>query len=244
MSSNKEYLRLRFHHDDVIKWNFRVTGPLCGEFTGHRWISLTKASDAGYEFYFFYLCRNKRLRKQSRGWWFETPSRSLWRHRNVLNRNVRYRGEDNRLIARTTNPGTSTSGSKKCRSQNLTFVSMNRPFSLWAGLTVHEPGHVFHEPNKCSVRIISVSCRQRKWCVQYRHDETNPEHLTNKIVELCRTEFKLGNRGGSYIFIHIWTMSWRMMEKIPLECTVNITIFITDVLATSGTMESAAIVLS
>ena len=24
----------------------RVTGPLCGEFTGHRWIPLTKASDA------------------------------------------------------------------------------------------------------------------------------------------------------------------------------------------------------
>ena len=24
----------------------RVTGPLCGEFTGHRWISLTKAGDA------------------------------------------------------------------------------------------------------------------------------------------------------------------------------------------------------
>ena len=25
---------------------FRVNGPLCGEFTGHRWIPLTKASDA------------------------------------------------------------------------------------------------------------------------------------------------------------------------------------------------------
>ena len=25
---------------------FHVTGPLCGEFTGHRWIPLTKASDA------------------------------------------------------------------------------------------------------------------------------------------------------------------------------------------------------
>ena len=24
---------------------FRVTGPLCGEFTGHRWIPLVKASD-------------------------------------------------------------------------------------------------------------------------------------------------------------------------------------------------------
>ena len=25
---------------------FRVAGPLCGEFTGHRWIPLTKASNA------------------------------------------------------------------------------------------------------------------------------------------------------------------------------------------------------
>ena len=32
---------------------FRVTGPLCGEFTGHRWIPLTKASDA--EFWYFSL---------------------------------------------------------------------------------------------------------------------------------------------------------------------------------------------
>ena len=32
--------------------------------------------------FFFHLCLNKRLSKQSRGWWFETPTRSLWRHRN------------------------------------------------------------------------------------------------------------------------------------------------------------------
>ena len=25
---------------------FRVTGPLCGEFIGHRWIARSKASDA------------------------------------------------------------------------------------------------------------------------------------------------------------------------------------------------------
>ena len=37
----------RDHHDDALKWkHFRVTGPLCGEFTGHRWIPFTKASDA------------------------------------------------------------------------------------------------------------------------------------------------------------------------------------------------------
>ena len=33
-------------HDDVIKWIFRVTGHLCGEFIGTRWIPHTKASDA------------------------------------------------------------------------------------------------------------------------------------------------------------------------------------------------------
>ena len=32
---------------------------------------------------FFRLCLNKRLSKQSRCWWFDTPSRSLWRHCDV-----------------------------------------------------------------------------------------------------------------------------------------------------------------
>ena len=58
---------------------FRVTGPLCGEFTGHRWIPLTKASDTEL-WCFFEVCLNKRLSKQSRRRWFETPSCSLWRH--------------------------------------------------------------------------------------------------------------------------------------------------------------------
>ena len=34
---------------------FRVTGHLCGEFTGHRWIPRTKASDAEL-WYFFFIC--------------------------------------------------------------------------------------------------------------------------------------------------------------------------------------------
>ena len=42
-------LQIKYHwdisHDDVMRNNFRVTGPLCGEFTGDRWIPLTKASD-------------------------------------------------------------------------------------------------------------------------------------------------------------------------------------------------------
>ena len=60
---------------------FRVTGHLCGEFTGPRWIPHTKASDAGL-WYFFDVRPNKQLSKQSWGWWFETLSSSIWRHRN------------------------------------------------------------------------------------------------------------------------------------------------------------------
>ena len=33
---------------------FRVTGPFCGEFTGHRWIQRTKASDAERWCFFFF----------------------------------------------------------------------------------------------------------------------------------------------------------------------------------------------
>ena len=54
---------------------FRVTGPLCGAFACHRWIALTKASDA--ELWCFLLsapdlCLNKRLSKRSGCWWFES----------------------------------------------------------------------------------------------------------------------------------------------------------------------------
>ena len=58
---------------------FRVTGHLCGEFTGPRWIPRTKAIDA--ELWCFCDLRlNKRVSKQSWGWRFETLPRPLWRH--------------------------------------------------------------------------------------------------------------------------------------------------------------------
>ena len=61
---------------------FRVTGPLCGNFTGHRWIPLQRPVTRSFDV-FFYLFLNKQLNKQSQGWWFETPSRQSWRHCNV-----------------------------------------------------------------------------------------------------------------------------------------------------------------
>ena len=61
----------------------RITGPLCGEFTGHRWIPLTQRPVTRSFDVSFDLRLNKRLSKQWWGWWFETPSWSLWRHCNV-----------------------------------------------------------------------------------------------------------------------------------------------------------------
>ena len=52
---------------------FRVTGHLCGEFTGHRWIPHTQRPVTRSFDIFCDLRLNKRLSKQSWGWWFETP---------------------------------------------------------------------------------------------------------------------------------------------------------------------------
>ena len=49
--------------------------PVTGEFSTQR--PVTRSFDV------FFLRPNKRLSKQSWGWWFETPSRPLWRHCNV-----------------------------------------------------------------------------------------------------------------------------------------------------------------
>ena len=66
---------------------FRVTGHLCGnsplpgEFPAQR--PVTRSFDV-----FFDLRLNKRLSKHTWGWWFDTPSLSLWRHCNVFIRHT------------------------------------------------------------------------------------------------------------------------------------------------------------
>ena len=52
---------------------FRVTGPLCGEFTSHRRIPLTNGQKCGC---FFDWCPHKLLNKQSSDRWFEITRRS------------------------------------------------------------------------------------------------------------------------------------------------------------------------
>ena len=67
---------------------FRVTGPcagnspVIGEFPSQR--PVTRSFDVSFD-----LRLDKRSRKQSWGWWFQTPSRSLWRHCNALRHFIR-----------------------------------------------------------------------------------------------------------------------------------------------------------
>ena len=77
LASNKNHSK----HDDVIKWKhfpryWPIVRGMTGEFPAQR--PVTRSFDV-----FFDLRLNERLSKQSWGWWFETPSCSLWRHCNV-----------------------------------------------------------------------------------------------------------------------------------------------------------------
>ena len=67
-------------HDDVIKWkHFPRYWPFVRGIQRLPVNSLHKGN----------MLLNKRLNKQSWGWWFEPPSCSLWHHYNLLTKNAR-----------------------------------------------------------------------------------------------------------------------------------------------------------
>ena len=72
-------------HDDVIKWN---TFPRYWPFV--RGIHRSQRPVTWCFDVFFVLCLRKRLSKKSRHRWFETPSRSIWRHYNTYLRHRTY----------------------------------------------------------------------------------------------------------------------------------------------------------
>ena len=68
----------------MTSWNGNISvlrafcagnSPLTGELSSER--PVTRSFDVSFD-----LCQNKGFSKQSRRRWFETPSRSLWRHCN------------------------------------------------------------------------------------------------------------------------------------------------------------------
>ena len=108
---------------------FRVTGPLCGD----------------AELWCFLL--SKRLSKQSWGWWFETPSRPLWRHCN----DIIYLKFGDLLII----PWTPSCWMKYVIIRLLNYVDVN-----FIGICV------------CSFKIICISLKSRR-ISSHEHEQTN-----------------------------------------------------------------------
>ena len=75
-------------HDDVIKLKHF---PRYWPFVRGIYRSPGNSPHKGQWGMFSLLCAlNKRLSEQSRGWWFETPSHSLWRHCNEIANSPHY----------------------------------------------------------------------------------------------------------------------------------------------------------
>ena len=70
----------------ITSWDeniFCITGPLWGEPLATGGFPSQRPVTRGFDV-FLDVHLNKRLSKQSRGWWFEMPWRSLWWHCNVI----------------------------------------------------------------------------------------------------------------------------------------------------------------
>ena len=88
-------IEIRFMMTSSNVYISRITGPLCGEFSGHRWTAPPPPHTHTHThthphkgqwrgvLMFSMIFMNKRLSKQSWDWWLETLSRPLWRHCNV-----------------------------------------------------------------------------------------------------------------------------------------------------------------
>ena len=75
--------RFLHDHDDVIKWkHFPRYWPFVRGIHRSPVNSPHKGQWRGALLFSLICALNKRLSKQSWGWWFDTPSRSLWRHYN------------------------------------------------------------------------------------------------------------------------------------------------------------------
>ena len=75
-----------YFHDGVIKWtHFPRYWPFVREIHRSPLNSPHKGQWRGASMFSLICALNKRLSKQSWGWWFETPSCSIWRHCNLMN---------------------------------------------------------------------------------------------------------------------------------------------------------------
>ena len=150
--------------------------PVPGEFPAQR--PVTRSFDV-----FFDLRLNKRLSKQSWGWWFETQSGALWRHRNVTvvifgtRRSSSLPPSDlpthNQSINQASKPPTNPN--------QISLLLRNDSLHLSTHLYIHTLTHVFNETftqwrSHSSIRSFTLTIshiHSLTWSVTFDHALTN-----------------------------------------------------------------------
>ena len=164
-----------------------------GEFSAQR--PVTQTFDV-----FFHSCLNKRLSKQSWGWWFETPSRSLWRHYNEYSKNLRNLMPGTQFIKLLCTQLTHWGGVMHICVSRLNIIGSDNGLSLcW-----HQCWNVVNlvlETNfsemlteihtfsfkKTHVKMVSISSGPQ--CVNTLRPRWNARHFVGDILECIKIVF-------------------------------------------------------
>ena len=150
-----------------------------GEFPAQR--PVTRSFDV-----FLDLRLNGRLSKQSWGWWFETPSRTLWRHSNALG------------LSGELPPGWDSGGIRCWRHQRSDWfilrlwkwgcAAMRKRENIVSWLTMIQRQNTMH-----------IYIQENEVCCSYR--------LTGNIANIDITYFIL-SRHIDYMIYYLWFSSW------------------------------------
>ena len=153
--------------------------PVTGEFPAQRLV--TRSFDV-----FFDLRLNKRLSKQSRGWWFETLSHPLWRHRNVHSEQTQSSTNTTRWIC-----WKELGGSQVTVALHYKRKSVTEPF-VFCDVTQHSS--VF------SAKCMYIFCSQLSCHRLRRHVTSSLVVLTwlHKIISLNKKFYKRNENLKTY----------------------------------------------
>ena len=169
--------------------------PVTCEFPSQR--PVTQSFDI-----FFDLRLNKRLSKQSWGWWFERPSRSLWRHRDVFS--------DTTLLKMTT---ASQRGrwaiDPICHTQRWSIGVVWGPFTALANLRLQEIWRTINVYKLAHLRWKEI-CKAK----QTRATST----VTAKTIKILAF---LGKLQHSLYVIHLATCLNRLGRYVCFVLYVN-----------------------
>ena len=176
--------------------------PITGEIPAQR--PVTRSFDVFCE-----LCLNKRLRKQSWSWWFETTSRSLWRHCNGLSASV------NRVITDSNN------GLWSCWRYTINRTNMidcRVDIEEEASVKLQSKYNKFHSRNLWKYPLINISTIFFKPSPFIRMNTVNMSsnvYMRNWAERQKASETESHLYGSFLIRSHGMILNWKSFNTAP-----------------------------